>query len=151
MGKQHDECRKWLDSYKEMRVEILRLQQKHRSLWDQATRVTPRLSPVPGGGSGDRDLLLTALSDADDEVIGKYIEAIARQKEIEDFIDELPTDMSRIILKLRYVDLRDWLGVWNTLAKSGIDYSLDHIYRMHGIALREARELWVRKGNTLNG
>ena len=81
MKKQHDECRTWLESYREMRYEIMRLQRKHQGLWDQATGITAKLSPVPGGGGSDRDRLLAMLSDADEEVIGKYLEAVTRHKD----------------------------------------------------------------------
>lgn len=142
MKRQPDECRAWLESYRELRFDILRLQRKHQSLWDQATKITTKLSLVPGGGNSDRDRLLTMLADADEEVIGKYIEAVTRQQEIDRFIDNIPTDTHRMILRLRYVELLDWRSVEKTLCKSGVYYSLDHIYRLHGIALREARELW---------
>lgn len=149
MKRQHDECRAWLESYRDLRFEILRLQRKHQSLWDQATGITAKLSPVPGGGGGDRDRLLTMLSDADEEVIGKYIEALARQQEIDRFIDEIPTDVCRMILRLRYVELLPWQKVNKILEKSGIYYSLENIFKLHGKALREARDLWgQRKENT---
>ena len=149
MKRQHDECRAWLESYRDLRFEILRLQRKHQSLWDQATGITAKFSPVPGGGGGDRDRLLTMLADADEEVIGKYLEAVTRQQEIEAFIEDIPSAISRIILRLRYVELLRWPEIEHALMDSKVYYETRQIYRLHGIALREARELWKqRKENT---
>lgn len=148
MKRQHDECRQFLESYRELRTEVTRLWMRHERLWNQATRVTPRMSLTPGGGGSDRDNLLTMLADADGEALTKYAEADLRQHMIEDFIDDIPTAMSRIILRLRYVELLDWRDIPKALEKSRIYYSEQHIYRLHGIALREARELWNKRKGT---
>ena len=148
MKRQHDECRQFLESYRELRFEILRLQRKHQSLWDQATGITAKLSPVPGGGNSDRDKLLAMLSDADEDVIGKYLEATIRQQEIDQFIDQIPTDVCRMILRLRYAELQHWFDIKKTLEKSNIYYTLDGIYKIHGRALKEARELWNKRKET---
>lgn len=148
MKRQPDECRAWLESYRELRFEVLRLQRKHQSLWDQATGITAKLSPVPGGGGGDREKLLAMLSDADEEVIDKYLEAAIRQQEIERFIEDIPSAISRIILRLRYVELLRWPEIEAALTDSKIYYEARQIYRLHGIALREARELWNKRKET---
>lgn len=145
MKRQHDECRQWLDSYKELRVEVNRLMRRHQQLWTQATKVTTHMSLVPGGGTSDKDALLTLLADADEEILSKLEEAQRRQQEIEEFIDDLPTVECRIILRLRYVELYDWRTVELMLEKSNIFYSDQHIFYLHGKALQEARALWSKR------
>ena len=139
--KQTDDCRAWLESYSELRVEAARLQRQHHRLMDQATRVTTRLTKEPKGG-GDRENLLAALADADGEALRKHTEALKRMREIEEFIDQLPTRESRIILRLRYIDLMKWRKIKYALEKSRIYYEERQIYRLHGQALREARKIW---------
>ena len=149
MKRQHDECRAWLESYRELRTEAHRLRQRHMKLVTEATRITTRLSGMPRGGGGDHEKLLAALADSDDEAVRKYLDAEERMREIEGFIDSLPSQNSRIILRLRYVELYSWREIERVLPRDQIYYSSDHIYRLHGIALKEARELWnKRKENT---
>ena len=147
MKRQTDDCRAFLESYRELRSEAARLRQKHRRLQDQATRVTTQISGMPHGGGADREKLLAALADADGEAVRKMTEAVERQQEIEAFIDRVPTPISRVILRHRYAEAMGWREVERALAKSQWVYSLDHIYRLHGIALREAREVWKESGN----
>lgn len=140
--KQADDCRAWLESYGELRVEASRLQRQHARLRDQATQVTSRLTQEPKGNGGDRENLLAALADADGEALRKHAEALKRMREIEEFIDQLPTRESRIILRLRYIDLMKWRKIKYALEKSRIYYEERQIYRLHGQALREARKIW---------
>ena len=143
-----DDCRLWLESYRELRVEADRLWRRHIRLANQATRTTTQLSPVPGGGGGDRGQILAMLADSDREAVAKHAEALECMKDIEDFIERLPTRESRIILRLRYVELLRWPQVKRALERSHVFYEERQIYRLHGIALREARELWnERKGH----
>ena len=143
--KQTDDCRAWLESYGELRVEAARLQRQHHRLMDQATQVTTRLTKEPKGRGGDRERLLAALADADGEALRKQTEALERMREIEEFIDELPTKECRIILRLRYIELLKWKRVKWALQKSNIYYEEAQIYRLHGQALREARALWKER------
>ena len=125
--KQHDPCREWLESYRELKVEAAR---------------TSRLSKEPRGSGGDREKLLASLADADGEAMRKYAEAEQRMREIEEFIDRLPNRMGRIVLKLRYVDLMHWKDIHRELARLSLNYEEAQIYRFHGIGLREARTIW---------
>ena len=138
-----DDVRLWLESYRELKFEADRLWRKHQQLMSQATRVTTQLSPTPGRGGGDKEQLLAALADADDEVIEKSLAATERMREIEKFIDSIPTAVCRVILRLRYIELLHWKDLERRLKKSGTySYEQAQIFRLHGAALREARELW---------
>ena len=145
MKRQHDECRAWLESYRELKTEAYRLEQRHMRLMTQATRITSRWSAVPGGGERDGEKLLAALADSDDEAVRGYHKAKERMREIEEFIDSLPTQNSRIILRLRYVELYRWQEIERILPRSHIYYSMQHIYDLHGAALTEARREWNKR------
>ena len=140
---QYETCREWLESYRELHAEVRRLRAKHRSLLEQAESITARLSPTPGGGGGDHEQLLAALADADAETADALRKAEQRAREIERFIRALPTDTSRIILRARYLSQQDWQTVRRTLARSGLRYSKDHLYKLHKKALVEAEEKWI--------
>lgn len=149
--RQPDECRAWLESYGELKLEAARMRRRHQQLLDQATQITTRLSSEPRGGGGDRERLLAALADADGEALRKSAEAERRMAEIEAFIDCLPDRMGRIVLRLRYVDLLRWRDVRREMAKSNLVYEDAQIYRFHGVGLREAREEWKRRKEKEHG
>lgn len=140
---QYETCREWLESYRELHAEVRRLRAKHRSLLEQAESITAKLSPTPGGGGGDHEQLLAALADADAETAAALRKAEQRAREIERFIRSLPTDTSRIILRARYLSQQDWQTVRRTLARSGLRYSKDHLYKLHRKALEEAEAEWI--------
>ena len=140
---QYETCREWLESYRELHAEVRRLRAKHRSLLEQAESITARLSPTPGGGGGDHEQLLAALADADAETADALRKAEQRARDIERFIRALPTDTSRIILRARYLSQQDWQTVRRTLARSGLRYSKDHLYKLHRKALEEAETEWI--------
>ena len=146
--KQKDECRLWLESYRELRTEYRRLQNRHMKLLSEATKITSRWSDMPGGGERDHEKLLAALADSDDETCRAYLKVESRMREIEEFIDALPTPTFRIILRLRYIELYSWLQIERVLPKDMIFYSLDHIYRLHGRALKEARAAFEKRKET---
>ena len=149
--RQKDECRLWLESYRELRTEEERLWQRHQRLLSQATRITAQLKDVPVGGGGDKEQLLAALADEDGEAMAMHARAQQRRREIEEFIDTIPTPNSRIILRYRYVELMPWEKLMMALQKSGIWYERSHIFRLHGIALKEARSAWRHRKEAEHG
>lgn len=140
---QYETCREWLESYRELHAEVRRLRAKHRSLLEQAESITAKLSPTPGGGGGDHEQLLAALADADAETADALRKAEQQALQIRSFINRIPTDTSRIILRARYLTMLSWAEVRRTLARSGMKYSKDHLYKLHKKALVEAEEKWI--------
>lgn len=143
-----DECREWLESYKEIRSEVRRLDEKLRSMREQATRVTPTLSDMPKGGSSDKEKILAAIADTSGELTHRYMYMLERQKQLEDFVDRVPGDTNRMLLRLRYIELCRWPKVMEELEKSNIFYTDRQVFNLHGKALNAARELWRKeRGN----
>jgi hypothetical protein len=104
---------------------------------------------MPGGGDSDKEKLLAALADEGGEALAKHAEAESRRREIEEFINTLPTPVCRIILRYRYVECLPWTRVIFALRQSGIYYEERQIYYLHGNALKEARKVWrSRKENS---
>ena len=141
--RQYETCREWLESYRELHAEVRRLREKHLSLMEQAASITAKLSPAPGGGGGDHEQLLAALADADAETAAALREAEQQALQIRSFISRLPDSTSRAVLRTRYLTMLSWTEVQRTLARSGMDYSKDHLYKLHKKALEEAEPRWT--------
>ena len=146
--KQYETCREWLESYRELRAELRLLRAKHQSLMDQAASITAKLSPTPGGGSGDHEQLLAALADADAETAKALRRAEQRARQISNFICCIPNSTSRAILSIRYLSTLSWTGVQRELARAGMRYSKDHLYKLHKKALEEAEPRWIHLLNS---
>lgn len=140
--RQYETCREWLESYRELRFEVQRLRGRHAMLIEQATNVVAKLSLSPRGGGGDKEQVLAALADASEEADRRLAEAEAQERELEQFIDGIDSSSSRIILRARYLSVQNWHTVRRTLAKAGLKYTEDHIYRLHRQAMKEAEEKW---------
>lgn len=145
-----DPVRRFLSSVAESRIEARRLGFRVKRLEVQATKLTASLTGMPMG-HGDSGELLAALADMRDASDRARIEAEKQEERVAAFIDRLEDPTSRIILKLRYCDCLDWCGhprrrsVMGEMAKVGLFYSERQIYRLHGRALNEARELYYKE------
>lgn len=137
-----DPVREYLSSVGEARLEVQRCKQKLRRLEAQATTTTAHLSAMPRGGGADRNALLATLADVAKEYEDKLIRAEHVQQEVEEFISGINSTTSRCILRLRYADGLEWDQVMRELRKANKYYSLRQVYRLHGVALTEARELY---------
>lgn len=142
-----DPVRAYLNSILENRMEVNRIKRKLALLEERAMNVTSQITGMPRGGSADRDAVLAALADATGEYYQRLAEAERRELEVVHFIDSLPTSEHRIILRLRYIDRKGWSRVLRSLGEAGLDMTERHMFRLHGAALREARELYAQKYN----
>ena len=130
-----DPVRAYLASVAEARLDAKRLGLKLRRLEAQATRVTASLADMR----------------VDCELA--KLRAEEKEKEVAAFIDKLDDPMSRMILKLRYCECLGWIAtrkyqrsVQDELVKvAGLDYGDRNLYRLHGIALNEAREIYYKE------
>ena len=135
-----DPVREYLNSVIEARMEIKRLQHKVSQLEAQATKVTTIITGMPRGGNADRDTILAVLADLTSEYHAKIAAAEKRERDVNVFIDSLPSRDARIILRLRYVEGFGWRKVLSALNKYGLHLSERQMFRLHGRALNEARE-----------
>ena len=142
-----DPVRAYLNSVLESRMEVSRLKRKLAVLEERATSITSQLTGMPRGGSADRDAVLAALADAAGEYYRRLAEAERRELEVVRFIDSVPTQEHRIILRLRYIDRKGWSKVLAALNEAGLAITERHMFRLHGAALREARGLYAQHYN----
>ena len=142
-----DPVRVYLDSVLEARVESNRLRRKLELLEARALNITSQLTGMPRAGSSDRDAVLAALADAARDYYQKLAAAERKELEVVEFIDSLPTMESRMILKLKYVDRKKWKQVLSSLTAAGLGMSERRMFQLHGAALNEAREQFMKKEN----
>lgn len=149
----NDPVRCFLSSVAEAKIDASRLGRKRQRLEAQVMRVTTNLTGMPGGGGGDREALLVKLADMRDDCEIARLRAEQREEEVLAFIEKLTDRISRIILKLRYLECLEWLdnkphrrSVQGEMAKVGLPFSDRQLFRLHGKALQEARELYKEIG-----
>jgi len=142
MQRPYDECRAFLESYREALAETDRLAGAAQRLDDQARKVTTAITGMPGGGNADRDAVLAALADARRNVARRYTWALSRKEAVEEFVDKIPDSTCRIVLRLRYIELLKWPQILDRLADTPYAYSERALFNIHGLALNEARKIW---------
>lgn len=123
-------------------MEIKRIRRKLDLLEARALNVTSQLTGMPRGGNSDRDAVLASLADATSDYYRRLAEAEQHELEVLSFIDSIPDQMQRVILKLRYVDRKRWPAVLSYLQKEGVDIQDRRMFQLHGEALKAARELY---------
>ena len=98
-----------------------------------------------GRAEAFEDGLLESLVRARGELPGLYRAWERAEEEAEAFLDGVEDVRLRMILKLRYVDLKTWPKVMEELERSGIYYEQRHVFNLHTKALAAAQALWERQ------
>ena len=127
----------YLLRYKDARREIARVQAEIEEVKAQAERITPRYGLEPRGSGVDHDKIGSVLARAEvyeDELRAREADAMTLCVETIGFIDRIPSADSRLILTLRYINLKSWREIGREMYLS--DRS---VYYLHGRALREAQ------------
>lgn len=138
----NDPVRELLNSVLESRIEVKRIERKLAVLEARVMKITAELTGMPGGGTSDRNAALAAFSDMTRDYYERLVAAEKHEIEVTDFINRLQDSDSRAILKLRYVDCKRWPKVLDAMNRAGRDISIDWLFKLHGRALNEARELY---------
>ena len=141
-----DELRAFLGSVQDARFQYNRAVTREQELRERCEHITTSWSEAPGGG-GDvhKDGPLVALAQAHSVLKPLYKTWEKAEEEVDRFLDGIRDTRYKAILKYRYVDLYTWPRVIKELEKSGIYYEERQVYRLHGKALNEARELWKKR------
>ena len=143
MTRQEDPTLDFLRSVRWSRVRARRTDLRLQELRAAATKITQRISGMPGGGSDPhRDGLQAALADLETRLSEEHREALERERAVSSFLSRLPDASHREVLTLRYVHCLRWPQIREELEKAGLYYEERQIYRIHGNALQAARRLW---------
>ncbi|MDD3230984.1 MAG: hypothetical protein PHE09_17485 [Oscillospiraceae bacterium] len=122
----------WLNRYRKLDKEVGRKCDELSHWRSRATKITPALTGMPGGGAaGDRiqDAVekIVALEGEIDVEIDRLLQV---RGEIEKAIKTVPDDTLRTLLELRYID-----GLTFEQIAVRMNYAFRHITRLHGKAL----------------
>lgn len=138
-----DELRAFLGSVQEARFRYNRAVSREQELRERCENMTTNWgAEVHGGGDVHKDGPLVALAQAHAALKPLYLAWERAEDEVDRFLDGIQDTRYKAILKYRYVDLYTWPRVIKELEKSGIYYEDRQVFRLHGKALNEARELW---------
>lgn len=139
----NDELKEFLGSVQEARFQYHRAVSREQELRERCENMTTNWDAGPhGSGDVHKDGPLVALAQAHGMLKPLYLEWERAEEAVDRFLDGITDVRYRAILKYRYVDLYKWPRVIRELEKSGIYYEERQVYRLHGKALNEARELW---------
>ena len=143
MTRHEDPTLDFLRSVRWSRVRARRTDLRLQELRAAATKITQRISGMPGGGPDPhRDGLQAALVDLEPRLTEEHREALERERAVSSFLSHLPDASHREVLTLRYVHCLRWPQIREELEKAGLYYEERQIYRIHGNALQAARRLW---------
>ena len=142
-----DPVREFLESARWERSRAARLAKKIAQITTQVEHITPSYSGMPGGGSVDVSAAWTYLAQLKIEYEEELDKSERRIKEVSTFIDSLPTPEYREILAWRYGLGLPWPAVLEGVKAAGLYYTERHLFRLHGLALNEAREKWKETHN----
>ncbi|HIW14898.1 MAG TPA: DUF1492 domain-containing protein [Firmicutes bacterium] len=123
---------RYLSRYRQLDAKITRLLEEQRLWREKAMRITPVLSPVPGGsGSGspiERPMEKVIAIEGD---INAAIDAlIDLRRDIQGVIEGVPDENLQLLLTYRYIN-----GLSFEKIAEKMNYCERQIYRKHGEAL----------------
>ena len=134
--------REYLRSYREAILELARLEDKSRALFERATSITSPMTGMPRSSSHDQHAVMDALAAATEQEGQKLHDALQRKVEIEKFVDLVPGDLNRQILRLRYIELDSWPIIQTKLGDSGVLYETRGLFKRHKAAIAAADKLY---------
>lgn len=134
-------AKEYLRQLKKLDREIQTKQEELNSVRELACSCSsPKLSDMPkahnGSDSvGDSVLKIISLQNYINRKIDKLIDLKAT---IIKQIDGMDNQITRMVLRERYLLYHDWLTIADNM-----DYSVQHVYRFHGIALMEFQKKYL--------
>lgn len=125
---------RYLSRYRRLNQRIDRLLEEQGRWREKAMRITPVLSPVPGGGGSgspiERPMEKVIAMEGD---INAAIDAlIDLRREIQGAIEKVPDENLQLLLTYRYIDGLTWEQVAEKM-----DCSRQWIFSLHGKALQK--------------
>lgn len=134
-----------LKAVAEAKSQAVRLSQRIELLESKCTNITARYGGQAAALQGHNELW-TILSDERARLAEQLRLVMAMEQQISDWIDLLPREPWRMVLRLRYLDRLSFQEVIDAMSKAARrPYSASQIYRFHHQALEAADALWPMK------
>lgn len=146
MEAKQERVRAFLASLTEARSQVARIERRIRALRDKSTAVTPVYGKVgsrTNRGSRGRSELWNLLCDEEARLTAQMKQLLAVEHQAEAWIDLLPKDGWRMVLRYRYLDGMGYPQIVDKMSRdSKREYSETTIFRLHREALQAAAALW---------
>lgn len=129
------EKKKYLRQYRNIDKRLEALKEKRAAIYDQATKTTPNYADSPRSGGGNKiQAAIERLDEMDKKLGEEYLRLTAQKCDIEMAISAMPDLLEKIVLQYAYTNKPEPLSLVQISHK--LNYSLDHINRAHGMALK---------------
>ncbi len=125
---------RYLSRYRRLNQRIDRLLEEQGRWREKAMRITPVLSPVPGGGGSGSPIErpMDKVLEIDVEINREIDELQIVRQEIRDTLNQLEDENLKLLMEYRYID-----GLtWERIAVK-MDYCWRQVCRKHGQALTQ--------------
>ena len=127
----NQEKKEYLLGYQRLNQRINRLLLEQQQWRELATRVSPNLSGMPGGGKGGGTQgAISKIVDLETEINAEIDKLVEKRKEIEGIIRAVEDNILRTLLECRYINGKKWEEI---ALMMGYDYR--YILKIHGKAL----------------
>lgn len=134
--------RTYLNTIHMLRVEGFRLDEKVKELETKCTKITAAANGVPSSGGHDTQALWAILADERARYTQGQADTLKKIREIEDFVNRMPNQVYRTIIKLKYLDDLSWRDVHKHFCndKTNIYFSERTLFRLRDQALIAAQK-----------
>lgn len=125
---------KYLSRYIALNRRIDRLLEEQSRWREKAMRITPVLSPVPGGGGSGSPIErpMDKVLEIDVEINREIDELQIVRQEIRAALNQLEDENLKLLMEYRYIDGMTWEQIAEKM-----DYSRQWIFSLHGKALQK--------------
>lgn len=123
---------RYLSRYRRLNQRIDRLLEEQSRWREKAMRITPVLSPVPGGGGSGSPIErpMDKVLEIDAEINREVDELQTVRQEIRAALNQLEDENLELLMEYRYIDGMTWERIAEKM-----HYSWRHTCRLHGEAL----------------
>ena len=117
---------------------------KITKLTSRCERMTASWDSGPGGKGGDPHREGPVLALMEQQKKRRKLERVLRQREREtdEFLDQMPEQDLELVLRMRYVELMRWGEIRDRLEEMNFGYTERHLYNLNKKALDAACRLW---------
>lgn len=129
---EQEKKRTYLGQYRQLDAKITRLLEEQRAWREKAMRMTPVLTPVPGGkgGGGPIERPIEKVIAMEGDINAAIDALIDLRREIQGAIDKVPDENLQLLLTYRYID-----GLSFEKIAEKLHYGYQWVYKLHRKAL----------------
>lgn len=142
LSREQEKKRTYLGQYRQLDAKITRLLEEQRLWREKAMRMTPVLTPAPGGkgGGGPIEGPMEKVITIEGDINAAIDALIDLRREIQGAIEKVPDENLQLLLTYRYID-----GLSFEKIAEKLHYGYQWVYKLHrkaldALTLQEAME-----------